>query len=57
MAGDYITFGRYPQTAEGNDNTPIEWLVLEKDGQKALLISRYGLDHQQYHKNFVDVTW
>ena len=29
--GNYITFGYYPQTADGTDNTPIEWLVLDVD--------------------------
>ncbi len=57
MVGDYITFGRYPQTAKGNDNTPIEWLVLARDGQKALLISRYALDCQAYNSKYDDMTW
>ena len=55
--GNYVTFGTYPQTASGEDNTPIEWLVLARDGQKALLISRYGLDVQPYNKKYEDVTW
>ena len=44
--GNYVTFGNYPQTASGKDNTPIEWLVLDYDAKenKALLLSRYGLD-------------
>ncbi len=56
-AGDYMTFGSYPQTASGTDDTPIEWLVLESDGETALLISRYGLDCQPYHTEYVDTTW
>ena len=51
-----MTFGTYPQTAEGNDSTPIEWLVLARDGNKALLISRYGLDAQSYN-SITDNTW
>ncbi len=47
-AGNYITFGNYPQTEAGDDNTPIEWLVLECDGESALLISRYALDSKSY---------
>ncbi len=53
----YVTFGHYPQTAEGNDNTSIEWIVLQKEGNKALLISRYGLDAQPYNAEYTDVTW
>ena len=55
--GDYITFGHYPQTASGTDNTPIEWLVLDVQGSKALLLSRYGLDVQPYNQEVVDITW
>ena len=57
--GDYITFGHYPQTASGTDNTPIEWLVLDVDNtnHRALVISRYGLDSQPYHSEDADITW
>ena len=55
--GNYVTFGHYPQTAAGNDNTPIEWLVLARDGNKALLISRYALDCQPYNTRYTSVTW
>lgn len=55
--GNYVTFGTYPQTKAGKDATPIEWLVLARDGDKALLISRYGLDAQPYNKNYTSVTW
>lgn len=55
--GNYIKFGSYPQTASGSDDTPIEWQVLARDGDKALLVSRYALDCQQYNKDYKDVTW
>lgn len=55
--GNYVSFGTYPQTKAGNDATPIEWLVLVRDGNKALLISRYGLDAQRYNKDTTSVTW
>lgn len=55
--GNYVTFGTYPQTSGGDDSTPIEWLVLARDGNKALLISRYGLDAQPYNENWTNVTW
>ena len=55
--GNYVSFGTYPQTKAGNDATPIEWLVLARDGNKALLISRYGLDAQPYNIVYTDVTW
>ena len=55
--GSYVTFGTYPQTAEGNDETPIEWLVLDRNGDHALLLSRYSLDVHAFYPEHVDVTW
>lgn len=55
--GNHVTFGHYPQTSEGNDSTEIEWLVLERDGNKALLLSQYGLDTITYNKDYVNITW
>ena len=56
-AGSYVTFGTYPQTAEGNDNTPIEWLVLHVEGDRAFLLSRYGLDAKPYNVEHTEITW
>lgn len=56
-AGDIVTFGVYPQTAEGEDETPIEWIILEIKDNKALLLSRYGLDAQPYNTAQTGVTW
>ncbi len=55
--GDIITFGRFPQTFSGKDNTPIEWEILDIEGDKALIISRYGLDAQPYDTHKTNVTW
>ena len=55
--GNYVTFGSYPQTLDGDDMTEIEWLVLAREGKKALLISRYGLDAQEYHSEDTAITW
>ena len=41
--GDYIKFGSYPQTVDGQVQ-PIEWQVLSIENGKMLVISRYGLD-------------
>ena len=55
--GNSIILGNYPQTKAGNDNTPIEWLVLESDGETALLISRYALDCKPYNTVQEEITW
>ena len=55
--GQTVTFGTYLQTSAGNAKTPIEWLVLARDGQKALLVSKYGLDAKPYNTEYTDITW
>ena len=55
--GNHVTFGHYPQTIAGDDNTPIEWLVLARDGNKVLLLSRYGLDAEAYNNESTSITW
>ena len=59
-AGDTVTFGRFPQAKNGNDLTPIEWLVLDVQEGKALLISKYGLamrSFSQLHSDKPDMYW
>ena len=56
--GDYVFFGAYEQdnnTSNGKED--IEWLVLEVKDGKALVISKYALDCQQYNTSYTDVTW
>lgn len=57
-AGDTVYFGKYEQ--DGNDDNgkeKIEWQVLDKKGNKALLISKKVLDVQPYNKEYKDITW
>lgn len=54
--GSYVTFGTYPMTEEG-DVMNIVWEVLDRDGEKALLLSHYGLDAQPYNKEATEITW
>ena len=55
---EYVTFGHYEQDNDtGNGKEPIEWLVLEVNGDQALVISKYGLDVQPYNTSREDVTW
>lgn len=58
QAGDYVFFGVYEQdndTSNGREN--IEWLVLAKEDNKILVISKYALDCRQYNTSYTDVTW
>ncbi len=56
--GDVCFFGVYEQDNDLNDGKePIEWLVLDIEGDKALLLSKYGLDAKPYNATYADVTW
>ena len=57
--GDYVPFGAYEQDNQSsNGKETIEWLVLEKNDDKMLLISRYALDCKPYNNmTYTDVTW
>ena len=49
--GDIVTFGAYEQDGKSvNGKEGIEWEVLEKQGNKVLLISKYVLDYRAYHE-------
>ena len=51
-----IHFGRYPQDADG-EVKPVEWQLLETDGNKALLISKYALFFKEMHHEPAFVGW
>ena len=56
--GSTAYFGSYEQdnnTANGKED--IEWIVLAKEGNKVLVISKYALDCQQYNTSHTSVTW
>lgn len=53
-----VTFGKYEQDGlQSNGAETIEWLVLDVQEDKALLLSRYALDSMPYHDNYRAVTW
>lgn len=56
--GGVVTFGTYEQDGVYNNGSePIEWIVLDRRGSQALLLSRYGLDVQPYHHTSTAVNW
>ena len=56
--GDIITFGRYEQDNDlSNGAEAIEWIVLAREGDTALLLSKYGLDVKPYNEEHLDITW
>ena len=50
--GSYVVFGSYEQDNNwSNGKESIRWKVLAVEGNKALLLSSYILDAQQFHNN------
>ena len=55
---DTVIFGSYPQSdSNGTVKEPIEWIVLDRTNDKALLLSKYVLDCKCYNNGSKDVTW
>lgn len=55
---DTVKFGSYPQSGEiGVGNEPIEWIVLEKNNNEMLLLSKYILDCKCFNDEDKEVTW
>ena len=64
--GDIVTMGSYEQdNNEDNGAEPIEWIVLDTDGEKTLLLSKYVLtedfydlsDNEQINWYTSDIYW
>ena len=55
---DTVIFGQYPQSRlDEKSLESIPWIVLERNDNKALLISKYILECKSYNENYVDVDW
>lgn len=54
--GDVVCFGMYPQTKLALWE-PIEWIVLKKENDRLLVVSKLCLDKAPYHKDFERVSW
>lgn len=53
-----LFFGCYEQDNDPKNGTEfIEWIVLEDDGEKKLLLSKYALDCIPYNNRYIHVTW
>jgi len=56
--GSIVNFGHYEQDNDFNNGAEsIEWLVLDVQEGKSLLISKYALDCRPYHTDPINITW
>jgi hypothetical protein len=56
VTGDTVIFGAYPKGPD-NIEAPVEWQILKRDGNKALLLSKYVLLEKKYHSKAGGATW
>ena len=56
VIGNTIQFGSYKQSDEA-EKEPIEWIVLDIQDEKALVISKCALDCKRYNETYTKVTW
>lgn len=55
---DIVILGGYEQDNNwANGQESIQWIVLDVQGDYALLLSRYALDAYPYHSEWEDITW
>lgn len=54
---DTVTFGSYKQLAGNSKKQPIEWVVLEKQNGKALLLSKYALEYKSVRSKNDELNW
>lgn len=58
QVGDVLSFGHYEQDNDtSNGKEPIDWIVLSREGNKALVLSVYALVNQPYNEVEEKVTW
>ena len=56
--GDTVTFGTYEQDNDlSNGDEAINWVVLDRTEDRALLLSTKGLDCQFFNETRTDTTW
>lgn len=54
--GDIIYYGNYPQSLD-DEVSPIEWLVVEKNGSKVKLLSKMSLAMKRFHGKDTKTSW
>ena len=56
--GNIVTFGSYEQDDDlTNGKEPIEWIILDAQDGKSMLISKNALDYRSYHSVVMSITW
>lgn len=62
LVGTISSFGKYVQSRDGKEKTPIEWIIVEEvrapdNTFKLLALSRYALDARRFESGLMKVAW
>lgn len=58
VEGNEVIFGTYEQDDNlENGAEPIEWVVLKRNGENALLLSKYALDAKPFNDQKAPISW
>lgn len=56
--GDIVTFGTYEQDNNRRDGAEdIQWIVIDQEDDRIMLISKYCLDCKPYHDTLEPINW
>lgn len=56
--GAAVKFGTFEQDNEpANGPEPIDWIVIAVEGDRALLLTRYGIDSRPYNERNTETVW
>lgn len=57
MIGDCIIYGSYEQDGDLDQAEPIEWIVIDKDDDKLLVLSKYVIEKKAFNDTDTAVYW
>ena len=57
QVGDVVTFGRYDTNPVSIGTERLEWIVLQKEGNTLMLITKQGIAGSVYHQKHQEVNW
>ena len=57
QVGDVVTFGRYDTNPTSFGTERLQWIVLQKEGNTLMLITKEGIAGSVYHGKHTEVEW
>lgn len=57
QVGAVVTFGRYDTNPTSIGTERLEWIVLQKEGDILMLITKQGIAGSVYHRKHTEVNW